>query len=114
MIAGPEGANLFIYHLPNEFVDADLIQTFLPFGSIRSAKVFIDKPTGLSKCFGTRSIDRFMNLIIYILLPGFVSYESQSSAQAAIAAMNGFQIGTKRLKVSLKRSKQDAKPYQHP
>jgi RNA recognition motif-containing protein len=33
------------------------------------------------------------------------------SSQAAIQAMNGFQIGTKRLKVQLKRSKDASKPY---
>ncbi|XP_055929650.1 CUGBP Elav-like family member 1 isoform X2 [Argiope bruennichi] len=92
-IEGPEGANLFIYHLPQEFNDTDLAQTFMPFGNVISAKVFIDKQTNLSKCFG------------------FVSYDSPSSAQTAIQAMNGFQIGMKRLKVQLKRSKDASKPY---
>ena len=49
---GPEGANLFIYHLPNFFTDMNLYAVFEPFGGILSCRVFIDKITKQSKCFG--------------------------------------------------------------
>ncbi|XP_066491448.1 CUGBP Elav-like family member 5 isoform X30 [Tiliqua scincoides] len=42
---------------------------------------------------------------------GFVSFDNPSSAQTAIQAMNGFQIGMKRLKVQLKRPKDAGHPY---
>ncbi|XP_006866584.1 PREDICTED: CUGBP Elav-like family member 6 isoform X6 [Chrysochloris asiatica] len=42
---------------------------------------------------------------------GFVSFDNPTSAQTAIQAMNGFQIGMKRLKVQLKRPKDANRPY---
>jgi len=82
---GPAGANLFIYHLPHDLTDADLATAFNPFGNVISAKVYVDRYTGESKGFG------------------FVSYDSIISAELAIEQMNGFQIGSKRLKVQHKR-----------
>jgi CUG-BP- and ETR3-like factor len=49
---GPAGANLFIYHLPRDLTDADLATLFAAFGSVISAKVFVDKKTAESKGFG--------------------------------------------------------------
>lgn len=91
---GPPGANLFIYHIPQEFGDQELSEAFQRFGRVLSAKVFVDKATGASKCFG------------------FVSYDSPVSAQSAIAMMNGFQLGGKKLKVQLKRdNSKHSKPF---
>jgi len=85
---GPDGANLFIYHLPSYFSDMELFSTFVSFGTIVSAKVFIDKATKQSKCFG------------------FVSFDNPFSAGLAINTMNGFHISGKRLKVQLKYRKE--------
>ncbi|XP_043720337.1 RNA-binding protein BRN1-like [Telopea speciosissima] len=92
-IEGPPGSNLFIYHIPQEFCDQELANAFQSFGRVLSAKVFVDKATGVSKCFG------------------FVSYDSPAAAQSAINRMNGCQLGGKKLKVQLKRDKQHNKPY---
>ena len=92
---GPPGANLFIYHLPHDLTDADLATLFgtSNFGTVVSAKVYVDKKTGESKGFG------------------FVSFDNAESAEAAIAHMNGFQVGadatTKMKRRATKRTRND-------
>ncbi|KAF9688059.1 hypothetical protein SADUNF_Sadunf02G0157600 [Salix dunnii] len=92
-VEGPPGANLFIYHIPQEFGDQELANAFQEFGQVLSSKVFVDKATGVSKCFG------------------FVSYDSPAAAQNAITMMNGCLLGGKKLKVQLKKDNKQSKPY---
>lgn len=84
---GPDGCNLFIFHIPNDLTNMDLYNLFLPFGTVISARIMVEHETGRSRGFG------------------FVSYDSRDSADAAIQQMNGFQIGRKRLKVQHKKEK---------
>jgi len=80
---------LFIFHLPNEWKENDLIEFFKEFGTIISARIMTDRTTGRSRGFG------------------FVSYDNPNSAKNAITKMNGLQVGSKRLKVQLKKGDDD-------
>lgn len=42
---------------------------------------------------------------MFVNCAGFVSYDNAASADQAIKAMNGFQVGRKRLKVQHKKEK---------
>lgn len=82
---GPNGCNLFIFHIPIEWTESELISCFNPFGNVISSRIMCDKVTGKSKGYG------------------FVSFDNQASANNAVRLMNGCQIGGKRLKVQLKK-----------
>jgi len=51
------------------------------------------------------------DFVTFYMFAGFVSYDNPMSAKNAIQAMNGFQIGNRRLKVELKKPRTEGKPY---
>lgn len=87
-VAGPPGANIFVFHVPNDWTQQDLISNFQHFGQIVSARIATDKATGRNKGYA------------------FVSYVNIQSAAQAVQQMNGFMAGTKRLKVSIKQNEE--------
>lgn len=92
---GPEGCNLFVFHIPNDMTNLELFQRFSMFGRVISARIMVDKEDGRSRGFG------------------FVSYDNPTSADEAIRGMHGLQIGRKKLKVQYKtaaRVKEKKKP----
>ena len=76
------GNKLYVGNLPYSVTDSSLESNFAEFGSVSSAKVMMDRETGRSKGFG------------------FVEMGSDAEAQAAIAGMNGQQIGGRGLVVN--------------
>jgi len=82
---GPDGANLFVFHIPNHFTNLDMYQLFCPYGHLLSVRIMVEKDSGRSRGFG------------------FVSYDYPEAAVLAIKELNGFTIGNKRLKVQHKQ-----------
>jgi hypothetical protein len=71
---GPDGANLFIFHIPNHFTNIDMYQLFCPYGNLLSVRIMVERDTGRSRGFG------------------FVSYDLPESAALAIKELNGFAV----------------------
>ncbi|SBT46274.1 CUGBP Elav-like family member 2, putative (CELF2) [Plasmodium ovale wallikeri] len=87
-VSGPVGANIFIFHIPNEWVQNDLLAAFSPFGNIISAHIATEKDTGRNRGFA------------------FVSYDNVDSAINAVKYMNGFLAHKKKLKVTIKKGEE--------
>eukprot|EP00922_Rhytidocystis_sp_ex-Travisia-forbesii_P010670 GHVS01015628.1.p1 GENE.GHVS01015628.1~~GHVS01015628.1.p1 ORF type:complete len:259 (+),score=40.36 GHVS01015628.1:223-999(+) len=88
---GPPGSNLFVFHLPSDWNDIDLVQHFQHFGNILSARIQRDT-NGRNRGFG------------------FVSFDNTQSSINAIRGMNGFSVGGKYLKVQLKKGEEHFLP----
>ncbi|HVZ59512.1 MAG TPA: RNA-binding protein [Terriglobales bacterium] len=78
---------IFVGNFTFSTTDSDLRQLFEPFGAIESVTVVTDRDTGRSRGFG------------------FVEMPSDSEADAAIAALNGRDMGGRSLTVNEARPK---------
>ena len=85
---GPEDEenNLIVNFIPSNMSNDEFTALFAKFGTIQKSNIIYDKATGQSLGYG------------------FVLYETQEAAEAAISELNGHHIGDKILKVSYSKS----------
>ena len=76
------GKKLYVGNLSYDVSSSELEALMSPHGTVQSAEVIMDRSTGQSKGFG------------------FVEMNSDSEAQAAIAALDGQEQGGRTLKVN--------------
>jgi cold-inducible RNA-binding protein len=74
--------NIYVGNLPYTMTDADLEQAFAAFGAVGQAKVILDRDSGRSRGFG------------------FVEMPNDDEGQAAIQALNGSDMGERKLVVN--------------
>lgn len=79
---------LFVGGLPFSTTEDDLQAAFAAFGTVSSAKVITDRETGRSRGFG------------------FVEFDSDDEAKAAIAGLDNKELGGRTIHVSEARERQ--------
>ena len=82
------GKKLYVGNLSYQTESSELQEMFSEFGQVQSAEVISDRETGRSKGFG------------------FVEMGSEEEAQAAIASMNGKEMGGRALTVNEAKPKE--------
>ena len=83
---------LYVGNLPFSVSEQDLEELFSQSGQVDSANVVTDRDTGRSRGFG------------------FVEMESQEAADAAIRALNGYELSGRALTVNEARPKENRSP----
>ena len=81
--------NIYVGNLPFEATDESLQTAFTEFGEVTTARVITDRFSGRSRGFG------------------FVEMPDNAEAEAAIAAMNGKDMGGRALTVNEARPRED-------
>ena len=82
-------SKLYVGGLPYATTDQELQDLFATHGTVTSANVITDRETGRSKGFG------------------FVEFESADDAQAAIKALDGSDLGGRKIVVNEARPRED-------
>jgi cold-inducible RNA-binding protein len=80
---------LYVGNLSYDTSDTDLQNMFETHGTVRSAQVIMDRDTNRSKGFG------------------FVEMDNADEAKAAIAALNGQEVGGRKLNINEARPRED-------
>lgn len=83
-----QNKKLYVGSLPYSLSEEQLKDIFLPYGTVVSVRIVTDKFTGKSKGFG------------------FVEMETQDSAQKAIDALHGSEVGGRTLVVNVAHPEQ--------
>lgn len=81
--------NIYVGNMPYAMTEAELNAAFSEFGTVKSARVVMDRETGRAKGFG------------------FVEMDDAAEAQAAIEAMNGKQLNGRPLVVNEARPREE-------
>jgi cold-inducible RNA-binding protein len=81
---------IYIGNIPYTMKEQDLIDVFQEFGPVDSAKVIIDKKTRRSKGYG------------------FVEMKNEGDEDEAVEALNGKEIGGRKVKVSKANPKKES------
>ena len=80
--------NIYVGNLSYTLSESELRDAFADFGEVSSVKVLMDRETGRSRGFG------------------FVEMPNQSEGEAAIAQLNGKDLGGRALRVNEARPKE--------
>jgi len=83
--------NIYVGNLPHELTEEELRQAFETFGEVTSAKIIMDKFSGVSRGFG------------------FVEMSTKAEAQAAITGLNGTELKGRTLNVNEARPRSESR-----
>lgn len=80
---------LYVGNLPYSYQESNLMEMFSEYGTVVSATIITDRQSGRSKGFG------------------FVEFEAEEEAKAAIEALNGTEVDGRKLTVNEARPRRD-------